>query len=97
MSLSLTDKLYAITDKGPVGPFTGAGVDFGGLYFLGSDPLCGEDQLAGDMGRSAAYLGSVCRGSSWRRVPTATHPVASFFAPLPAIVILAAGLLYVSL
>ena len=33
MSSSVIDKLYAVTDKGPIRPFPGAGVDFGGCVF----------------------------------------------------------------
>lgn len=98
MSSSVIDKLYAVTDKGPIrARFPDAGVDFGGVRVLGSDAFCRQTSSL-EIWEGLLLIWAVCAGvihgfgfrpqrSLWR----------AFFAPLPAIVILCAGLLYVSL
>ncbi|EFE93503.1 MULTISPECIES: cyd operon protein YbgE [Serratia] len=95
---SLTDRLYAVVDKGPIRALSLALA----LFMAGSvfwDPTRFAARTSSlEIWQGILLVWAVCAGMVhgvgfrpqrllWR----------AFFAPLPAIVILAAGLLYVSL
>ncbi|CAI0837259.1 cyd operon protein YbgE [Serratia ficaria] len=98
MSLSLTDRLYAITDKGPVRALSLAlALILAGCIFWDPTRFAAKTSSL-EIWEGLLLIWAVCTGvihgfgfrpqrSLWR----------AFFAPLPAMVILAAGLLYVSL
>lgn len=95
---SLTDKLYAVTDKGPIRALSLVlALVLAGCVFW--DPTRFAAQTSAiESWQSVLLVWAVCTGvihgvgfRPQRRVWRA------FFAPLPAMVILAAGLLYVSL
>jgi cyd operon protein YbgE len=98
MSSSLADKLYAITDKGPVRALSLVlAVILAGCIFWDPSRFAARTSSI-EIWQGILLIWAVCAGivhgvgfrprsAFWR----------AFFAPLPAIVILAAGLLYVSL
>ncbi|MFI8415421.1 cyd operon protein YbgE [Serratia sp. NPDC078593] len=95
---SLADKLYAVTDKGPIRALSLVlALVLAGCVFW--DPTRFAAQTSSlESWQSVLLVWAVCAGvihgvgfRPQRRVWRA------FFAPLPAMVILAAGLLYVSL
>ncbi|CAI0914462.1 cyd operon protein YbgE [Serratia entomophila] len=98
MSASLTDKLYAITDKGPIRALSLAlALILAGCIFWDPTRFAAKTSSL-EIWEGLLLIWAVCAGvihgfgfrpqrSIWR----------AFFAPLPAIVILGAGLLYVSL
>ncbi|VEA63704.1 cyd operon protein YbgE [Serratia plymuthica] len=98
MSSSLADKLYAVTDKGPVRALSLAlALILAGCIFWDPTRFAAKTSSL-EIWESLLLIWAVCAGvihgvgfrpqrSLWR----------AFFAPFPAIVILAAGLLYVSL
>jgi cyd operon protein YbgE len=98
MSSSLTDKLYAITDKGPVRALSlMLALILAGCIFWDPSRFAARTSSL-EIWQSILLIWAVCAGvvhgvgfrqqnALWR----------AFFAPLPAIVILAAGLLYVFL
>ncbi|MBI3309748.1 MAG: cyd operon protein YbgE [Serratia liquefaciens] len=98
MSSSLTDKLYAMTDKGPVRALSLVlALILAGCIFWDPTRFAAKTSSLENW-EGLLLIWAVCAGvvhgvgfkpqrTLWR----------AFFAPLPAIVILAAGLLYVSL
>ena len=98
MSSSLTDKLYAMTDKGPVRALSLVlALILAGCIFWDPTRFAAKTSSL-EIWEGLLLIWAVCAGvvlgvgfkpqrTLWR----------AFFAPLPAIVILAAGLLYVSL
>jgi len=98
MSSSLTDKLYAMTDKGPVRALSLVlALILAGCIFWYPTRFAAKTSSL-EIWEGLLLIWAVCAGvvhgvgfkpqrTLWR----------AFFAPLPAIVILAAGLLYVSL
>ncbi|HDS5478705.1 TPA: cyd operon protein YbgE [Serratia liquefaciens] len=98
MSSSLTDKLYAMTDKGPVRAHSLVlALILAGCIFWDPTRFAAKTSSL-EIWEGLLLIWAVCAGvvhgvgfkpqrTLWR----------AFFAPLPAIVILAAGLLYVSL
>ncbi|CAI1032332.1 cyd operon protein YbgE [Serratia liquefaciens] len=98
MSSSLTDKLYAMTDKGPVRALSLVlALILAGSIFWDPTRFAAKTSSL-EIWEGLLLIWAVCAGvvhgvgfkpqrTLWR----------AFFAPLPAIVILAAGLLYVSL
>jgi len=98
MSLSLTDRLYAITDKGPIRALSLAlALILAGCIFWDPSRFAARTSSL-EIWQGILLIWAVCAGMVhgvgfrpqkmfWR----------AFFAPLPAIVILATGLLYVSL
>ena len=98
MSSSLTDKLYAMTDKGPVRALSLVlALILVGCIFWDPTRFAAKTSSL-EIWEGLLLIWAVCAGvvhgvgfkpqrTLWR----------AFFAPLPAIVILAAGLLYVSL
>ena len=98
MSSSLTDKLYAMTDKGPVRALSLVlALILAGCIFWDPTRFAAKTSSL-EIWEGLLLIWAVCagvvhgvgfrpQGTLWR----------AFFAPLPAIVILAAGLLYVSL
>jgi cyd operon protein YbgE len=98
MSLSLTDKLYAITDKGPVRALSlGLALILAGCIFWDPTRFAAKTSSL-EIWEGLLLIWAVCagvvHGVGFRPQRTLWR---AFFAPLPAIVILAAGLLYVSL
>ncbi|MFN1144558.1 cyd operon protein YbgE [Serratia quinivorans] len=98
MSLSLTDKLYAITDKGPVRALSLVlALILAGCIFWDPTRFAAKTSSL-DIWEGLLLIWAVCagvvHGVGFRPQRTLWR---AFFAPLPAIVILAAGLLYVSL
>ena len=98
MSSSLTDKLYAMTDKGPVRALSLVlALILAGCIFWDPTRFAAKTSSL-EIWEGLLLIWAVCAG--------VVHGVGfnpqrtlrrAFFAPLPAIVILAAGLLYVSL
>ncbi|MDT3251575.1 cyd operon protein YbgE [Serratia sp. root2] len=98
MSSSLADKLYAVTDKGPVRALSLVlALILAGCIFWDPTRFAAKTSSL-EIWEGLLLIWAVCTGvihgvgfrpqrSLWR----------AFFAPLPAIVILAAGLFYVSL
>ena len=98
MSSSLTDKLYAMTDKGPGRALSLVlALILAGCIFWDPTRFAAKTSSL-EIWEGLLLIWAVCAGvvhgvgfkpqrTLWR----------AFFAPLPAIVILAAGLLYVSL
>ncbi|OMQ25601.1 MULTISPECIES: cyd operon protein YbgE [Serratia] len=98
MSLSLIDKLYAITDKGPIRALSMVlALILAGCIFWDPSRFAARTSSL-EIWQGILLMWAVCAGmvhgvgfrpqnAFWR----------AFFTPLPAIVILAAGLLYVSL
>ncbi|MFC0229520.1 cyd operon protein YbgE [Serratia aquatilis] len=98
MSSSLADKLYALTDKGPVRALSLVmALILAGFVFWDPTRFAARTSSL-EIWQGIFLIWAVCAGlvhgvgfrphsTFWR----------AFFAPLPAIVILAAGLLYVSL
>lgn len=98
MSSSLIDKLYAITDKGPIRALSMAlALILAGCIFWDPSRFAARTSSL-EIWQGILLMWAVCAGMVhgvgfqpqnvfWR----------AFFTPLPAIVILAAGLLYVSL
>lgn len=98
MSSSLADKLYAMTDKGPVRALSLVlALILAGCIFWDPTRFAAKTSSL-EIWEGLLLIWAVCTGviygvgfrpqrSLWR----------AFFAPLPAIVILAAGLFYVSL
>lgn len=98
MSLSLTDKLYAITDKGPVRVLSLVlALILAGCIFWDPTRFAAKTSSL-EIWEGLLLIWAVCagvvHGVGFRPQRTLWR---AFFAPLPAIVILAAGLLYVSL
>ncbi|WP_431223239.1 cyd operon protein YbgE [Serratia sp. L9] len=98
MSSSLVDKLYAITDKGPVRALSLVlALVLAGCIFW--DPTRFAARTSSfEIWQGILLIWAVCAGIV-HGVGFRPHSMfwRAFFAPLPAIVILAAGLLYVSL
>lgn len=98
MSSSLADKLYAMTDKGPVRALSLVlALILAGCIFWDPTRFAAKTSSL-EIWEGLLLIWAVCTGvihgvgfrpqrALWR----------AFFSPLPAIVILAAGLLYVSL
>ncbi|MGQ8773206.1 cyd operon protein YbgE [Serratia sp. NA_112.1] len=98
MSLSLTEKLYAITDKGPVRALSLVlALILAGCIFWDPTRFAAKTSSL-EIWEGLLLIWAVCagvvHGVGFRPQRTLWR---AFFAPLPAIVILAAGLLYVSL
>lgn len=98
MSLSLNDKLYAITDKGPVRALSLVlALILAGCIFWDPTRFAAKTSSL-EIWEGLLLIWAVCagvvHGVGFRPQRTLWR---AFFAPLPAIVILAAGLLYVSL
>jgi len=98
MSLSLTDKLYAITDKVPVRALSLVlALILAGCIFWDPTRFAAKTSSL-EIWEGLLLIWAVCagvvHGVGFRPQRTLWR---AFFAPLPAIVILAAGLLYVSL
>lgn len=98
MSSSLADKLYAITDKGPVRALSLVlAVILAGCIFWDPSRFAAHTSSI-EIWQGILLIWAVCagivHGVGFRPQSTFWR---AFFAPLPAIVILAAGLLYVSL
>lgn len=98
MSSSLADKLYAITDKGPVRALSLVlALILAGCIFWDPSRFAARTSSL-EIWQGILLIWAVCAGIV-HGVGFRPHGVfwRAFFAPLPAIVILAAGLLYVSL
>lgn len=98
MSSSLTDKLYAMTDKGPVRALSLVlALILAGCIFWDPTRFAAKTSSL-EIWEGLLLIWAVCagvvRGVGFKPQRTLWR---AFFAPLPAIVILAAGLLYVSL
>ncbi|CAI1556533.1 cyd operon protein YbgE [Serratia proteamaculans] len=98
MSLSLTDKLYAITDKGPVRALSLVlALILAGCIFWDPTRFAAKTSSL-EIWEGLLLIWAVCAGVVHGVGFRPQHTLwRAFFAPLPAIVILAAGLLYVSL
>ncbi|WON76050.1 cyd operon protein YbgE [Serratia sp. UGAL515B_01] len=98
MSSSLADKLYALTDKGPVRALSLVmALTLAGFVFWDPTRFAARTSSL-EIWQSIFLIWAVCAGMV-HGVGFRPHSPfwRAFFAPLPAIVILAAGLLYVSL
>ena len=98
MSSSLTDKLYAMTDKGPVRALSLVlALILAGCIFWDPTRFAAKTsslEIWEGLLLIWAVGAGVVHGVGFKPLRTLWR---AFFAPLPAIVILAAGLLYVSL
>lgn len=98
MSSSFSDKLYAITDKGPVRALSLVmALILAGCIFWDPTRFAARTSSL-EIWQGILLIWAVCAGIV-HGVGFRPHSMfwRAFFAPLPAIVILAAGLLYVSL
>lgn len=98
MGSSLIDKLYAITDKGPIRALSLVlALILAGCIFWDPSQFAARTSSL-EIWQGILLIWAVCagliHGVGFRQKSLFWR---AFFAPLPAIVILAAGLLYVSL
>ncbi len=62
MSSSVIDKLYAVTDKGPIRALSGAGVDFGGCVFWDPTRFAAKTSSL-EIWEGLLLIWAVCAGS----------------------------------